>query len=132
MYYYGAYTIESLITQLVKDPVMPKDTTLNCLQRAIDQGFSWCGMTSYGNAQGGGGGGTCLLGSVSNLSSYAYNLISIPQSGPNTILKHLPGYTTLTFGADGVLYSGYDNYKFAYPLTKIFNLLLNVAESHTP
>ena len=121
MYYYGAYTIESLITQLVKDPVMPKDTTLNCLQRAIDQGFSWCGMTSYGNAQGGGGGGTCMLGSVSNLSSYAYNLISIPQSGPNTILKHLPGYTILTFGADGVLYSGYDNYKFAYPLTKIFN-----------
>ena len=120
MVYYGAYTIGSA-TGLSLDSEMPKETTLNCLQRAVDKGYSWCGMTRYGSAQGGGGGGKCMLGTQPSLSSHAYKIIPISQSGSNTILKHPTGYTTLTFGADGVLYSGHDNYKFAYPLTKIFS-----------
>jgi hypothetical protein len=120
MVYYGAYTIGSA-TGLSLDSEMPKETTLNCLQRAVDKGYSWCGMTQYGSAQGGGGGGKCVIVTPTSLSSHAYKGITISQSGSNTILKHPTGYTTLTFGADGVLYSGHDNYKFAYPLTKIFS-----------
>ena len=120
MVYYGAYTIGSA-TGLSLDSEMPKETTLNCLQRAVDKGYSWCGMTEYGSAQGGGGGGKCMIGTPNSLLSRAYKPITISQSGSNTILKHPTGYTTLTFGADGVLYSGHDNYKFAYPLTKIFS-----------
>jgi len=120
MVYYGAYTIGSA-TGLSLDSEMPKETTLNCLQRAVDKGYSWCGMTQYGSAQGGGGGGKCVIVTPTSLSSHAYKIIPISQSGSNTILKHPTGYTTLTFGADGVLYSGHDNYKFAYPLTKIFS-----------
>jgi len=123
MVYYGAYTKDSVSgsTQLVTDSVMPKDTTLNCLQRAVDKGSSWCGMTSYGSAQGGGGGGLCMVGSVSNLSSYAYNVIPVSQSDYSSVLKFPTGYSSLTFGADGVLYAGYSTYNFAYPFTKVFN-----------
>lgn len=115
MVYYGAYTINSA-TGLSLDSAKPTETTLNCLQRAVDKGSSWCGMTQYGS-----GGGKCMIVTPSSLSSHAYKIIPISQSGSNTILKHPTGYTTLTFGADGVLYSGHDNYKFAYPLTKIFS-----------
>jgi hypothetical protein len=120
MFYYGAYTIDSL-PQLVVDPVMPKDTTLNCLQRAVDQNFSWCGMRSYGNAQSGGGGGQCMVGTANNFSYPAYNVITISQSDWTSVLKFPSGYSSLTFGADGVLYAGYSTYNFAYPLTKVFN-----------
>jgi hypothetical protein len=114
MVYYGAYTTES-VTGLTLDRAMPQ-TTLNCLQRAVDKGFSWCGMTEYNS-----GGGKCMIGTPNSALSPAYNIIPISQSGSNTILKHPTGYTTLTFGADGVLYSGHDNYKFAHPLTNIFS-----------
>ena len=121
MYYYGAFTKEG-VSGLSLDSAMPTETTLNCLQRAVDKGSSWCGMTQYGSAQGGGGGGKYMIGTpTTSLTHRAYKIIPISQSGSSTILKHPTGYTTLTFGADGVLYSGHENYKFAYPLTKIFS-----------
>jgi hypothetical protein len=120
MGYIGAYTKEGVLG-LTLDSAMPTESTLNCLQRAVDKGSSWCGMTQYGSAQGGGGGGKCMIGTPTSLTHRAYKIIPILQSGSNTILKHPTGYTTLTFGADGVLYSGHENYKFAYPLTKIFS-----------
>lgn len=118
MSYVGAYTNN---IGLSLDSVMPSDTTLNCLQRAVDKGSSWCGMTNYGSAQTGGGGGKCMIGNPNNFS-YAYNVKTISQTGWTSTLKFPSGYTSLTFGADGVLYAGYNNgYKFAYPLTTIFN-----------
>lgn len=123
MSYIGAFTNN---VGLSLDNVMPSDTTLNCLQRAVDKGSSWCGMTNYGSAQSGGGGGQCMTGTASNFS-YAYNVKTIPQTASNTELKCPSGYTLLTFGADGVLYAGYNNngYKFAHKLTTIFNNELN-------
>ena len=121
MSYIGAFTSDGVVG-LSLDSAMPIETCLNCLQRAVDKGSSWCGMTSYAwsdNSQG--GGGKSMIGNVTNISKYAYNVITIPQSGSNTTLKHPSGYTLLTFGADGILYSGHDNYKFAYPLTKVFS-----------
>ena len=120
MSYIGAFTREG-VPGLSLDSAMPIETTLNCLQRAVDKGSSWCGMTQYGDIKSSVKGGHCMIGSVSNLSSYAYKSITKSQTGSNTILKHPQGYTTITFGADGVLYAGHDNYKFAYPLTKTFN-----------
>ena len=121
MSYVGAYTSDG-VNGLSPDTIIPIETTLNCLQRAVDQNSSWCGMTNYSysdNSQG--GGGRCMVGSVSNLSKYAYNVITISQSGSNTTLKYPTGYNTLTFGADGVLYGGYSYYKFAYPVTRVFS-----------
>lgn len=56
MSYVGAFTNN---IGLSLDNVMPSDTTLNCLQRAVDKNSSWCGMTNYGSAQTGGAGGKC-------------------------------------------------------------------------
>jgi hypothetical protein len=121
MVYHGAFTKEDM-TGLSLDSAMPTETTLNCLQRAVDKGYSWCGMTQYDNAQGGGGGGKCMIGTPNSLLSRAYKLITISQSDYRTsVLKFPTGYTTLTFGADGVLYAGHDNYKFALPLTTKFS-----------
>lgn len=118
MSYVGAFTNN---VGLSLDNVMPSDTTLNCLQRAVDKNSSWCGMTNYGSAQTGGAGGKCMIGSP-NTFKYAYNFKSVSQTGSTSTLKFPSGYTSLTFGADGVLYAGYNNgYKFANPLTTIFS-----------
>ena len=118
MSYVGAFTNN---IGLSLDNVMPSDTTLNCLQRAVDKNSSWCGMTNYGTAQTGGAGGKCMIGSP-NTFSYAYNVKSVSQTGWTSTLKFPSGYTSLTFSADGVLYAGYNNgYKFAHSLTTIFS-----------
>lgn len=139
MKYIGAFNISSL-RGLNRDEHMPTETTLNCLQRAVDKGFSWCGMTTYGNVNRSGkhqgGGGKCMIGNLSQTSvDYAYRVITIPQTGSNTILKFPEGqgYNSLTFAADGILYAGYNvNYglykkhdKFLKPITKEFNFELD-------
>jgi hypothetical protein len=121
MNYIGAFTNNG-VQGLTLDRLMPTETTLNCLQRAVDQGYSWCGMINYGwsdNSQG--GGGKCMIGNVTNISEYAYDVRNATQSSWYSTLKFPPGYTALTFGADGVLYGGFDFYKFGYPLTKVFS-----------
>ena len=124
MSYIGAFTRES-VTGLSLDSAMPIETTLNSLQRAVDKGSSWCGMTQYGDIKSSVKGGRCMIGSVSNLSSYAYKSIPKSQTGSNTILNHSQGYTTITFGADGVLYAGNTSNKFAVPFTKVFSSKLD-------
>jgi hypothetical protein len=118
MGYIGAYTG---VQGLTLDSAMPTESTLNCLQRAVDKGSSWCGMTQYGSVQGGGGGGKCMIGTPTSLTHRAYKIIPKSQTGSNTILKYPGGYTTITFGADGVLYAGNTSNKFEYPLTKVFD-----------
>jgi hypothetical protein len=121
MSYIGAFTSDGVVGISI-DSTMPVETTLNCLQRAVDKGYSWCGMMRYSysnNSQG--GGGTCAIGNVTNISKYAYKVMSVSQSGWSSTLKFPIGYNLITFGADGVLYSGYNFYKFAYPLTKVFS-----------
>lgn len=134
MTYIGAFNISGM-KGLNLDEHMPTETTLNCLQRAVDKGFSWCGMTTYGNINRSGkhegGGGKCMIGNLSHVSDYAYRVRIIPQTGSNTILKFPEGqgYNSLTFAADGVLHAGYNvNYawyknhdKFLTKLTKEFN-----------
>jgi hypothetical protein len=119
MSYVGAF-INNGLQGLSLDESMPTETTLNCLQRAVDRGFSSCGMTGYSNAE---SGGKCMIGNVtiSDPPKYAYNFITILQSGSNNTLDYPVGYNTLTFGADGVLYGGYSYYKFAYPVTRVFS-----------
>lgn len=120
MRFIGTFTSDGIIG-LSPDTIIPIETTLNCLQRAVDQGYSWCGMTNYSysdNSQG--GGGRCLSGNVTNVSTYAYNLQSIPTS--NFGLNFPSGYSILTFGADGVLYAGYaGSNQFISPLTNAFS-----------
>jgi hypothetical protein len=119
MSYIAAYRSDG-VNGLSPDNIIPIETTLNCLQRAVDQGFSSCGMTGYSNTE---SGGKCMIGNVtiSDPPKYAYNVITISQSGSNTTLEYPTGYNTLTFGADGVLYGGHSYYKFAYPVTRVFS-----------
>jgi hypothetical protein len=121
MSYIGAFTSDGVLGISI-DSTMPVETTLNCLQRAVDKGYSWCGMLRYSysnNSQG--GGGTCAIGNVTNISKNAYKLMSISQTGWTSTLKFPAAYTSLTFGADGVLYAGYNSFNFAYRFTPIFN-----------
>jgi hypothetical protein len=125
MSYIGAFTKGSL-PELSLDRAMPIETTLNCLQRAVDKGFSWCGMTNYSNFNNNKRGrGSGMIGKVTSIpiSRYAYKIIPKSQTGSNTILKYPGGgeYTTITFGADGVLYAGNTNNKFVVPFTKAFS-----------
>ena len=125
MSYIGAFTRES-VTGLSLDSAMPIETTLNSLQRAVDKGSSWCGMTNYSYSNNSkGGGGSCMIGQVTNISTHAYKSIPKSQTGSNTILNHPQGYTTITFGADGVLYTGNTSNKFAVPFTKVFSSKLD-------
>ena len=122
--YYGAYRSDGL-QGLTLDEEMGVDRVSHCLQRAVNQGFSWCGMTSLGwvsDYKRGGWGGKCMIGNVTNFSSPAYLVKTISQTGSSSVLKFpTSGYNSLTFGADGVLYAGYKKILFGHPLTKVFN-----------
>ena len=117
--YYGAYTS---VSGLITDNVISPNTTLICIQRAIDKGYTGCGMTSYS-----GGLGNSMIGNINSYSNYAYMLKSV--SPATTGLTFPQGYSSLTLGADGVLYAGYagsgGNSLFRSKLTPTFNSSLN-------
>ena len=119
MIYVNAFTPQGVIG-LVPDSLLGTNTTLNCIQRAIDKGFSWCGMNNYG--YGGISGGTYLIGNVNNISTYAYKYVNEQLPSANTFSA---GYSMLTFGADGILYAGYSGNKFASPITSTINSSLD-------
>jgi hypothetical protein len=110
-------------TGLSQDSVIGINTTLKCVQHAIDKGFNVCGMTNYSDAYG--GSGSSVVGNIASLNNptqvnYAYKVI--PVSTANAGLNFPQGHSSLTFGADGVLYAGYKgNSLFLSPLTSIFN-----------
>jgi hypothetical protein len=113
-----------VVTGLSKDSVIGINTTLKCVQRAIDQGFSVCGMTNYSDAYG--GSGSSVVGNITSLTNptqtnYAYKVIPVPI--PTAELNFPPQtYSSLTFGADGILYAGDGgNYLFKSALTSSFS-----------
>ena len=125
MSYIGAFTRDG-VPGLSIDSTMSIETTLNSLQRAVDKGSSWCGMTNYSYSNNSkGSGGSCMIGQVTNISTHAYKIITKSQTGSNTILKYPEGYSTITFGADGVLYAGNTSNKLAVPFTKVFSSKLD-------
>jgi hypothetical protein len=102
MVYYGVYTNASL-TGLTKDIVISPNTTLKCIQRAIDKGYTACGMTNYS-----GGSGDSMVGNITldySTLKYAYKLQSVSTDALTTT-KFEGGKNILTFAADGVLYAG--------------------------
>ena len=121
MSYLGAYTS---VYGLNPDNVISPNTTLKCIQHAIDNGYTACGMTNYS-----GGSGNSLVGNISTTpTNYAYNVLSLyPSSYGLTFPQE--NYSSLTFGADGVLYAGYGGYGgnnlFSSALTPVFNSSLN-------
>jgi hypothetical protein len=118
MSYLGAYTS---VYGLNPDNVISPNTTLKCIQHAIDNGYTACGMTNYS-----GGSGNSLVGNISSTpTNYAYNVLSLyPSSYGLTFPQR--NYSSLTFGADGVLYAGYGgNSLFSSALTPVFSSSLN-------
>ena len=120
MGYLGVFN--PVFPELSQDSIIGINTTLKCVQHAIDKGYSVCGMTNYNDAYG--GSGNSLVGSITSIPNatqinYAYKPMYV--STANAGLNFPQGYSSLTFGADGVLYAGYTTYKFPYPLTKVFN-----------
>ena len=117
-----------VFTELSQDSIIGINTTLKCVQHAIDKGYSVCGMTNYSDAYG--GSGSSVVGNIASLNNatpvnYAYNVI--PVSIPTAELNFPPQtYSSLTFGADGVLYAGSGgNYLFKSALTPVFSSELN-------
>ena len=113
-----------VVTGLRQDSVIGINTTLKCVQRAIDQGFSVCGMTNYSDAYG--GSGSSVVGNLASLINptpinYAYKVQSVY---PNNFGLTFPpgGYTSLALGADGVLHAGVgETSLFLSPFTPTFN-----------
>ena len=110
--------------ELSQDSIIGINTTLKCVQHAIDKGYSVCGMTNYSDAYG--GSGNSLVGYMTSIPNatqinYAYKVIPVPI--PTTELNFPPQtYSSLTFGADGVLYAGSGgNSLFRSALTSSFS-----------
>jgi hypothetical protein len=115
MTYYGVYTS---VTGLNPDTLISPNTTLKCIQRAIDKGYTACGMTNYSG--GSGGSGDSMVGNITLDNStlkYAYKLQSINPDALKTT-KFEGGQNILTFAADGVLYAGKAGDLYEIPLTK--------------
>jgi hypothetical protein len=113
-----------VVTGLQQDSVIGINTTLKCVQHAIDKGYSVCGMTNYSDAYG--GSGSSVVGNIASLinptqTNYAYKVIPVPI--PTAELNFPPQtYSSLTFGANGVLYAGYGgNSLFRSALTSSFS-----------
>jgi hypothetical protein len=115
MSYLGAYTS---VGGLNPDKLISPNTTLVCIQRAVDQGFTACGMTEILAT---GSAGNSMIGNLTSYSNYAYNTQSVYPT--NFGLTFPPGgYNSLTFGADGVLYAGFEETNlFLSKLTSTFN-----------
>ena len=130
MSYLGVF--KPVFPALSQDSIIGINTTLKCVQHAIDQGFSVCGMTNYSDAYG--GSGSSVVGNIASLNNptplnYAYNVIPVPTANAGLNFPTGLEYNMLTFGADGVLYAGYagsgGNSLFKSALTPVFSSELN-------